>query len=517
MRKILFATMMMLGLLPSGAARAEWLKASSPHFVVYANDRESDLRIFSDRLERYHAAMAYITGTPVDDPSPSNRVTVYVVRDGNDVRKLAGGDNRFLAGFYVPRAGSSIAIVPTITSNSALPDQSMAILLHEYAHHFLISSTARGLPRWASEGGAEFFAAASFEKDGSVYIGRAATHRASELFFARDVTALDLVDSESYEKRANRKTYDAFYGKSWLLYHYLTFDESRRDQLKRYLAAIGQGKSSKDAAIDVFGDLGTLERDLDGYLKLRRMSAYRIPDEKLKPGKVEISRLSPGEAAIMPVVIRSRRGVDQKIAAEIVVQARAVAARFPDDPAVLSALAEAEHDAGNDVQAIAAADGAIAIDPKQINAYVQKGFALFRLAGEGNDSAAFLKARAPFVALNRIEPDHPLPLIYYYRSFIEQGQAPTTLAIQGLERAAELAPFDTGLRMQVAGQMLRDGRQQYAKLVLQPIAYSPHGGGLADAAKKMVERIDRDPSWDGDGMNEMESNETQAPDPLLKR
>lgn len=41
----------------------------------------------------------------------------------------------------------------------------------------------------------------------------------------------------------------------------------------------------------------------------------------------------------MPVVVRSRRGVNQALAAEVVVEARAIAARYPSDPAVLAALA----------------------------------------------------------------------------------------------------------------------------------------------------------------------------------
>ena len=67
---------------------------------------------------------------------------------------------------------------------------------------------------------------------------------------------------------------------------------------------------------------------------------------------------------MMPVIIRSRRGVDDEGAKAVLTDARAIASRFPKDPAVLSALAEAEHDAGNDKEAIAAADAALADDPK---------------------------------------------------------------------------------------------------------------------------------------------------------
>ncbi|OYX16815.1 MAG: hypothetical protein B7Z07_01895 [Sphingomonadales bacterium 32-67-7] len=60
--------------------------------------------------------------------------------------------------------------------------------------------------------------------------------------------------------------------------------------------------------------------------------------------------------------------------------------------------------------------------------------------------AAFDEAVKPFIALNRLEPDHPLPLVYYFRSFVQAGRTPNPTAVRGLERAAELAPFDLGLR-----------------------------------------------------------------------
>jgi tetratricopeptide (TPR) repeat protein len=161
--------------------------------------------------------------------------------------------------------------------------------------------------------------------------------------------------------------------------------------------------------------------------------------------------------------------------------------------AVLTALAEAEYDAGNDAEAIAAADAALALDPAQVNAYVQKGYALFRraaAAGEDERTAAYRAAIAPFVALNKIENDHPLPLVYFYRSFAERGAEPPDLAVHGLERAAELAPFDLGLRLNLAAQQIEAGNLDAARSNLVPVAYHPHGGGLAGPARQVIERID---------------------------
>jgi hypothetical protein len=68
-----------------------------------------------------------------------------------------------------------------------------------------------------------------------------------------------------------------------------------------------------------------------------------------------------------------------------------------------------------------------------------------------------------------------------------------------LARASELSPFDLGLRMTVAMQELHDGRAEAARFLLVPVAYNPHGGSLAQAARRVLERIAAEPDWRGDG------------------
>lgn len=489
-----------MALFPS-TANAAWLRASSAHFVVYANDSESKVKGYAEDLERYHAAMALLTGGDSVAPSPSNRVSVFIVKGQGEVRRLYGENSQNISGFYIPRAGGSIAIVPRVSTAGRADgdlDFSMVALLHEYAHHFLISSNSFPMPRWMSEGAAEFFASASFDKDGGIGVGRPAAHRAGELLYAREVTATDLLDPEAYERRHKGNAYDSFYGKSWLLYHYLALGKERPGQMELYLKALMQGKSSRDAGAEAFGDFGKLERDLNKYMARSRMTMLRLNRSMLRIGTVQVARLSDGEAAIMPVIIRSRRGVTQETALNLLLEARAIAGRYPADAPVLSALAEAEFDAGNDTECIAAADKALAVDRAQVNAYVQKGYALFRQAHNGQgDAAAYVRARAPFVALNRIEQDHPLPLIYYYRSFVQAGIRPSRLAIDGLQRAVDLAPFDEGLRMTLATQELREGHRDRARVNLVPVAYSPHANQLTEAARKMLTRLDTEPNWNG--------------------
>ena len=484
-----------------GPAKAEWYRADSDHFVVYADDREKDVREFGEQLEKYHQALLFLTSGQDVVPSPSNRVTIFVVGSGRKVEKLFGEGGSNVAGFYVPRAGGSRAFVPNIRLTSNDTDFSMIVLMHEYAHHLLISTSRFSMPRWYNEGAAEFFAAAKFDRDGSVWMGRPAQHRAMELAYARyPVKVAELLDHELYE---NRKSKDdgGFYGRSWALYHYLSFEPSRSGQLRAYTRAITEGKSETAAARAAFGDIDVLQDELDGYLRERRMMAFKLKPELLPAVRVEVTQLTEGESEVMPYRIRSQRGVDAETAAEVVKDIREVAERFPNDAGVLTALAEAEFDAGDSDAAIAAADRALAIDKTRVNAYVQKGYALFRKAADApvaDRPQAFSQALLPFQALNRIENDHPLPLMYYYQTFTAQGEEPPELARHALERASQLAPFDEGLAFQVALMQAGEGKITLARHNLGAIAANPHGGKLAEMSRqfeKALSEVEEGQTW----------------------
>ncbi|MGE5952003.1 MAG: DUF1570 domain-containing protein [Qipengyuania vulgaris] len=479
--KKLFAALV-LGLMAAAPASAKWYEASSEHFVIYADDSEKDILEFAQNLEKYHSAMSVVTGREIATPSPSNRVVIFVAGGQSDIRELSRGSSN-VAGFYIPRAGGSRAFVQDIQNKKGYPSFSTVVLLHEYAHHFLISSSRFAMPLWLSEGAAEFFAASSFNSDGSMQVGRPALHRSAELAYADDVSALELLDSEEYEKKKGKRG-DAFYGKSWALYHMMIFDEARKGQLNNYWQLLSTGSSSIDAAREAFGDIEALDKDLTRYLKQRRMFNLRLKPEWLPEKPIALRELPEGEAKMMDVRMVSQRGVTREEALELVVKAREIAAKYPGDAGVQVALAEAEFDAGNSEAAVIAADAAIALDPARPNAYVQKGYAQFRMAEDAEDkNAAYGEAMKTFSALNKIENDHPVPLIYYYRSFIMRGREPNETARHALEWAAELAPFDQGLAMNAALMQAREGKIALAKVGLSPVANNPHGGSLATTAK----------------------------------
>jgi tetratricopeptide (TPR) repeat protein len=215
-----------------------------------------------------------------------------------------------------------------------------------------------------------------------------------------------------------------------------------------------------------------------------------------KYGAVNVSPLSEGAGEIMPLYQISRNGVSREEALELLPDIREVAQQYPDDAFVQAALAEAEYDAGNNIMAIAAADRAIISDPQNISAHIQKMYALFKIASEEEGSEAEIKARwktalKSVTAANRIENDHPLPLIYYYNSFQQRGRKPTPLAVRGLEQALGIAPYDDGLRVSVVGQMVNQKNYEKARAYLAPLQSDPHNNGRGKRAEKLLAAIDK--------------------------
>lgn len=475
-------------LLTAAPAMAEWHQASSAHFVVYADDDGDDVRDYAQRLERFDRAVRLMRGIPDDPVSPANRVTVYMVRNMDSIRRLSG--SRSVAGFYIPRASGSVAFVPRRTGTGPNALSADAVLLHEYTHHLMLTHYAHtALPAWLVEGYAEFHATAKLNDDGSVQLGAPPLYRAWGLLTGNPLPVDRMLANEMRPRRMEEQ--DALYGRGWLLTHLLTFKPGRSEQLGQYIQRINAGETPR-AASAAFGDLNVLQRELNDYLNQRRILSLTLQPAQLAIGAVTVTPLSPGMAATMEARIRSTRGVNRETAPAVLLMAQRAAAPFPNDAGAQRTLAEAEFDVGNFEAAAAAADRAIAADPRLVDALIYRGMAAMAIArqAETDDAATWTAVRRWFLNANRIEPDHPMPLQLFFQSFIEQGITPTENAQMALLRAQELAPHDMGLKMQAARVALQRDQVDRARSLLRPVAYQPHNGGMAAFATRVLAVLD---------------------------
>lgn len=499
-------------------APAEWSRAVTPHFVIYSDQPADQLRSYATRLESFDQAVRYARGVDDPLPAPANKLTIYAVRDIPTIQRIYGSGG--VGGFYIPWAGYSVAFVPLNTAPATRLDVSAEnVFLHEYAHHLMYQNLNATLPLWLSEGFAEFFSTAKFEKDGSVGLGAPAVHR-TEVLFAKLSSPLPIEIMLGGNWKQLRHYYlEEIYGRGWLLTHYLTFNAPRKGQLERYVAGIQQGKPALQAAREAFGDLKRLDNELKNYVRSMRFPYVTVPLSKFKPGSVSLESLTAGEAAYIEVLMKSRSGVTDREAERLIPRARLIASRYPNDASVQAWLAEAEIDAKNYDLGIAAADRALALKPHSIDALLQKGRAFVRRAEEEEAFKPDWNAvRQIFASANRIDPEDPRALIGFYQSYDEAGLKPTKNAVEGLVYAFELAPHDRTLRWMVMKEFVSQGRGPEAARAIKPFAYAPHGGKAAERAQTVLELIEaRDLPGAGKKIAEIEAEEKAEADKRKKK
>lgn len=488
LRTVLLAS---LALLMSGAAQAEWFKASSKHFVVYADDSQKNVKDYTERLERFDKALRVWHVTKDDARGPSARVTVFLLDDVGAIERLSGQSN--VAGFYQPRAGTSVAFSPRMGSGDL---SARAILFHEYTHHWMLTNwTDAAMPPWFIEGFAELHATALFRDDsiifGAVPLYRRYTIGQMNLMPMDRMLKFDLGTLSGIER-------DALYSHGWALTHYLSFDPDRRKLLANYIGSLNSGKPVSPAALVAGG--GNLDLKLDSYVRRPSLPSAAFPFAQLPIGPIEIRPLTAAEAAMMPALILSQRGVSKKNAAQATAMARKLAAPFPNDAAAQNELAEAEYDlcsvdasatAACYTRSEAAADRAIAADPKSVHALLYKGMAQVGMlkSAKVTDAARWSAARRWFLSANKIDTEAPEPLIAYYDSFIAAAVPATPNAQAALLYAYALAPYDSSLRLRAGGVYLRQGKAAEARIAISPVAYDVDGDHT-DVAKKLLALLD---------------------------
>lgn len=470
------------------SASAAWQRASSPHFIIYADESPDKLKAFAEKLERFDKAVRVARSMKDPPVGDGNRLTVFVVPGVFDVQQLMRGAGGNVAGFYMPRYWGSVAVVPRLLSRSSTLDP-QTVFFHEYAHHLMFSDTRTPVPTWLVEGFAEFMSTADIGQDGSVGLGGGAVHRAPILNSrARARVPLTVIlDADPLRTGLERAS---LYARGWLLAHYLTFDAARRGQIEAYLDAIARGQSQLDAARSVFGDLDRLDRELDAYLRADKLPYLTLSPAMVTIGEVKVEALGPGAADYLPLMRKVQIGVAPDKRAGLAADARRLAAAHPNDPLMAMTLVAAELYNGNFAAADAAADRAIALNPNSAEALLFKGKAVVGRAKAGDKAATFANARGWFNRANRLDPENPEALVLFYRSFIEERARPNANAIAALHYAADLAPHDMSLRLESARRYLGDGKPALARARLVPLAYNPHGGPLAAQAQQLIGLID---------------------------
>jgi len=469
-------------------AQAAWYQASSKHFVIYANESPKALQEFASKLERFDEGARILLS--MDDPAVGNgnRLTVFVVPTEKDVRSIMGDKTGWIAGFYTGRVAGSLAYVPKHEDD--VEASTDPLFLHEYTHHLMMQVLDRPYPEWFVEGFAELLSTARFDRDGSVLFGAPLQERAYTLLNSPPPSFEEL--TAGLQPKMTAEDLDAFYGRGWLLAHYLMLEKDRQGQLPRYINALAKGEAPLTAAREVFGDLKRLDGELNNYLT-RPMREFKIPASRIKIGNIDVQPMTAGGAAVIIARAKIKNGVGKDQNEPMAAQVRAIESRFPGDEMVESTLAEAELDADHADSAERAAGRALSANANDTEALVLKGEAIVEKADKAEGDTRldlFTEARDIFIAANKLDTEDPEPLYEYYSSYIREGIRPTDNAIAALHYASDLAPQDLEVRMNSAIAYLQQDKLKEARSALTVVAYSPHAKDAAEMAQRMIADID---------------------------
>lgn len=474
-------------------ARTEWWEARTDNFIVYSESPAGDARRFAEKLQRFENALRSLQNIKfMPETSDSMRLTVFRTGDIGDIGRLYGGQG--VAGFYIPRVGGSVAFTPARREigekGAANADRRteldpQTVLFHEYAHHFMYRHFTAAYPAWYREGFAEAYSTIDFNEDGTFHLGNAPQSRGAAFssgFFNFSVQRMLL--------STNRPGFEDAYGRyshGWLLTHYLTFEPRRAGQLQTYLKLINDGVPPQQAAEKAFGDLRKLESDVKRYLN-GQLPGWDVRPPNYRTPAVAMRKLSPDEAAVMDVKMRTKASYTSKRAKSIAADARPVATRYPQSFAVQLALAEAEFEAVNLDAADRAADAALALRPNAVEALIVKG--RIQLERGKSEPRHFASARTWLTKAHKADPAHPSALYYNYLSYWSEGRAPPESAIIGLEHAFTTAPYDSELRLVVVRQLLAEKDGLTARRILVPLVHSPHESKSARALRQVFDLLE---------------------------
>lgn len=482
-------------LLLAGPARGEdgrWLRAESPHFIVYSDGTDRELRDAVQHLENFDALLRQLL-QPASDRA-SLKLEVYLLRSRSDLTRSLPEAGRSVAGYYAAQPGFIGAIA---LQGPRLRDFADEILLHEYAHHFMLNYFANAYPRWFVEGFAEFVATVEIT-DREVRLGAASAARVGILDANWPPMERVLDPGER-----DRVSMVGIYGVGWLATHYLIGTPGRLEQFGNYLVAMQSGADPVEAFEPAFG-MTPRQFEFE-LLRYRRsgIQGFVLPRHDTPAAEVQVSRLSSAADELLPYVIQMRRAQRSESESEarraardreLIERIRRAAERYPGDPYARRALARAELLSGRFAEAralLAPMVGEGATDTEAMYLMGQSYVAEAR-AGETN---AFTETAAPgrryFARAFRIDSTHVPTLYAYAETYSATPGVMPDGPLDVLTQAHLLAPQVMEIRLRLGGELMRARRFDEAAPVLGPAAFSPHESALTRQARVLLEAARR--------------------------
>jgi len=490
-------------------AHAEWLKAESPHFIVYGDVSEGEMRSYIRKVERFDALLRLWWPPQTDIEAP--RLSIYLADGREDMRKVWPDIPANVGGFYTPGEARTFAVTG---GRGAENDDT---LFHEYGHHFMHQYLTAAYPGWFVEGFAEYFATADLTP-GHMRVGLPDPGRmySLQMGFNSWLPMATVLRSRPLEI-GNRGHF--YYAQAWALTNYFMSTPERRAALGRYLGAVMAGGDPVASLQPATGRTpDQLQTDVLSYLN--GGVKYLSQDHEFAPADVTITRLPPSARDLLWLDLRLARFVPEDRRAGNLAEAQRAAARYPGDALAARVLAQAHLDLQQDEQAVEVLTAAVASGLDDPQTLQMQAIAMMDL-GDSIEAAdpdrkvrLYGSARAALSRAYQADASDYRTYLALSRSREDAPGFPTENDLETLRLGSSLAPQVQGLALRTAQALM--AREHYAEAIryLTPVANNPHGGeGLAPIRALLAEarlKAGLEPGADEGGPVEDEATEGAA-------
>lgn len=466
-------------LLAPTSARAEWLQAESPNFIVLSDGSESRLRERVQLLEDFDALLRTLTSAN-REPAPV-KLRIYLLDGGRDLRALRDLPPG-VGGFYTATDDGIGAFIDTSS-----PRDTNEILFHEYAHHFMWQNAANAYPAWYVEGFADYFANTRITGR-RIDVGDVSQGRAGQLLQGRWLPMDRVLFGTT--RGLDRDDLGMFYAQSWLLTHWFYSTPERAAALNRYLNAARRGDPAAALQAATGFTPEALGQELRRYMhgnSIRYRQMMR-PDS-WRDANITVARLGPASDVMVLFDAHLRIGVRDDLQQDFLTRLRTAAARHPQDPFARRVLAFGEAAYGDPAVADRLLEPLIAEAPADAELLYFKGLRFLNAAEKGEDWGANTRhARTWFGRAHQVDGNHWQTLYRYAQSLRRDPASASENTSNILMLAHQLAPQVAGIRMNAASLLIERGDHRAAEALLRPLADDPHNRSLAEAAARLIER-----------------------------
>lgn len=481
-----------------GIARAEWRRAESPHFVVYGDLQEAEIRGTIEVLEQFDAALRALGNVAEDKSAP--KLSVYIVTK-SQLREVYPGLSDAVLGFYKSQpdltafVATNDEVEENLSVNGSRITQTItylaarAIVQHEYAHHFMLQYYPGGYPKWYIEGFAEYFSTLSV-KDGNIDLGDYSLGRVVSL---RDGWTPMRTIMGRLDKKYSADVVNDLYAQGWLAVSYFFSTAERQKSLGKYLAAISGGEKDLDKAMlestgMTYEQFDTaLKEYMRGKITKRQFQGLKYAAPEIRVGLVPAAQ---ARNLLLDVRIRLELSGDKAQQRRILTDKQKQWAVEPSDSFVQLLAARAEIAFGDAARGRELANAVAQSEPENAEAHYLVGLSLMEEGRKDETLRAqkFKEARPYFAKAFKRDPNHVGALYQTGLSLMETGNMNENTANVFL-LAHQLAPQVGEISISTASALVSLGKREEAIALLQPVANNPHGGKLSEQAQAMIDGL----------------------------